>query len=675
MTVKIELRGKRDTAEYRAGQVLENIFREGLPSNATGHIFILSGVTLFGQATKDVDLIAYGDLKGFKKRLTFRGKDDSLQAGEVYFNNFCMCLETKGHTPRDVVLDGIVLKVRYRGRLHDVTHQSEKQKYALKNFLEDRVNQRPPYIYNFIWLTNVPTDSLVDLIGSDSSARTRHNYLPSKFSLPWLFQLAAVQNKPYEVPRKGYFVCNSLSMHQDIHEYDVCSALSLFTEIRQAAGTLTRKKLEKIGQRLIRDQNYAKSLGKELLIISGRAGTGKTIKLLRLAFDLARNHGHRCLILTYNLALVSDIKRLLALARMPDDVDSYSVNIQTLHKFFLEVAIGFGMGQESKNGKKYIPGFIEKYPEHLDETMQYIDAGVIGDKDIQDLMSSRHDQIAWDFVMVDEAQDWTTQERDLIYRVFGHSKVVIADGMDQMVRSQNRCNWGHNIPSHKIHEKRCLRQKRNLVEFVNRYADEFDLRWKLEPLEEYDGGKIIISDKSTPFDVFRREYEFCKTFGNRAYEMMFLTPPSLVYRGKEKDEYGNLKRYFGLTPDFEENGFQLWDGTRKDLRSDYPTDVNQHRLLQYDSCRGLEAWTVVCLQLDKFVKHKTEKYQEEGGQQELFIEDPQDRKERYVHLWSLIPLTRAIDTVIITLENPKSRYAAKLRKLSEKMPDFVEWIE
>lgn len=676
MSVKIELRGKRDTAEYSAGQKLRDIFKNGLHKGAEGHIIILAGATLFGQSTKDVDLIAYGNIQGLRKQLKFRDTENKLISGNVFINNFCLCFETKRHTARDVILDGLVLKVRYNGKLHDVTHQSERQKYALKNFLEDRTHQPPPYICNFIWLTGISPQSLKNLIGNDESARTRHNYLPASFSLDWLFQLAAVQNKPYKIPDKGYYICNAVSKKYDIHDYDICAALNLFTEVRTATGDLTRKKLEKISQRLLRDQNYADAIGKELLIISGRAGTGKTIKLLRLAYDLAINQDKRCLILTYNLALVSDIKRLLALIRMPDDVDSYSVNIGTLHKFFYELVIGFDLGgvETSKNGIKYISNFVSKYEDYLDEVSEYIEAGVIDDNDIQELMKCRHDEIAWDFVMIDEAQDWSPKERDLVYRIFGYKNIIIADGVDQMIRSQAHCNWARNIPHHKISERRCLRQKRNLVEFVNAYAEEFDLGWNLDPIEEYEGGKIVITTESTPYDVFNREFATCEKFGNRAYEMMFLTPPSLVKRDG-KNEEGKPIRSFGLAEEFKSQGFKLWDGTRQDLRSAYPSDVNEHRLLQYDSCRGLEGWTVVCLQLDEFVRYKFETYEEDEGQANLFQEDAEDKRERFVHLWSLIPLTRAIDTVVITLKNPKSPYAQKLKSLAEKMPDFVEWIE
>ncbi|OGF04719.1 MAG: hypothetical protein A2502_00495 [Candidatus Edwardsbacteria bacterium RifOxyC12_full_54_24] len=539
MPLEIEIKGRNGTPEHEAAQTLRDVFRQGIPKSTDGHIVIISGATLFGQSTKDIDLIAYGELHKFKLPLRFFDEDGGLLSGDVFVNNFCMCMELKRHAAQDVLLDGLVLKVRYNNKLHDVTHQSEKQKYALKQFIEERTGRKSPYVYNFVWLKGLSQESLMGLVGKSDHARTGHNYLPSRFSLAWLFQLACVQRRPFKVPNKDYWVANSVSQKDSIHDYNICDALELFTHVRQAIGDLTRKKIEKISERLIKDQKYIEDWGRnKLLVVSGRAGTGKTVKLLRLSYDLARNHGKRCLILTYNLALVSDIKRTLAHMRMPDDIDTYSVDIQTLHKFFYELAIGFGFGQESPNGVKFIADFIPKYAGYLSEMTEFINAGVIQQKDIQDLMESRHDEIAWDYVLVDEAQDWQPIERDLIYKLFTSARVIIADGIDQMIRSQAHCNWAHNVPHAKTFEKRCLRQKRNLVEFVNNYAEEFNLGWELDPVEEYEGGKVVICTDVTPYNIFKREYAACEALGNRAYEMMFLSPPSLVVRAKDAESNG-----------------------------------------------------------------------------------------------------------------------------------------
>ena len=83
---------------------------------------------------------------------------------------------------------------------------------------------------------------------------------------------------------------------------------------------------------VIRD--WQEKLKEKLIIISGKPGTGKTIKLIRIGFDLVNNRGAKCLLLTYNKALVSDIKRTIHFATFNESVRDKQFNIQTSHKFF-----------------------------------------------------------------------------------------------------------------------------------------------------------------------------------------------------------------------------------------------------------------------------------------------------------------------------------------------------
>jgi hypothetical protein len=46
-------------------------------------------------------------------------------------------------------------------------------------------------------------------------------------------------------------------------------------------------------------------------------------------------------------------------------------------------------------------------------------------------------------------------------------------------------------------------------------------------------------------------------------------------------------------------GGKVWDGTARDVREVYPTDREELRFVQYDSCRGLEGWSVVNYDLDQ----------------------------------------------------------------------------
>jgi len=698
MAVKIRTKGNQETNEYKDAIALKEIFENEFRNKPiNGEILIISNATLFGQDTKDVDLIVVGKFE--KYALTVKTKartgrkiekideetgkteetDEILEQEErlLFINDFCFVIETKRHRAEDIQLEGLTLLVKYKDKYHDVTTQSENQKYALINYFKDRVSFSP-YICNFVWLRNVSADSIKGLLSNNPDILDKHNYLPNRFGLKWLFQLACIQSIPYNSvdkntqKPKGYCSFKSLNRNQDYDFDEIDKIFDLFTKVKQGMGDLTRRKIEYITKVILKEQKYAQAIGEKLVIISGRAGTGKTIKLLNIACDLAINDGARCLILTYNHALVSDIKRTLALAEIPDGVDDYSVNISTLHKFFYEILCGFEIGTDkSPNGKTFIDNYIGKYKALLQELYDYVENELIGEVELQTLMKSRHQQIAWDYILIDEAQDWNDIEKKLIYFIFGKEKVIIADGVDQLIRSQKKCNWIQGLKKdfdyRQTSEKKGLRQKVDLVNFVNQIAEKLNVYWDLEPKEDLYGGKIIIKIGDYSKELHDKEFAICKNYGNSAYEMMFLVPPILVNRNANG-------RSFSKGQEFADKGIKIWDGTNTDLRTEYAVDLDCHKLLQYELCRGLEGWTVVCLELDEFMRNKFETFEEENTG-ELALETFDEKRNRFVNLWTLIPLTRAIDTLIITIKNPESTIAKVLNEIYLKNPDNIEWIE
>lgn len=699
MGVKINIKGNKETSEHKDAIALKEIFEtEFRNKQIDGEILIICNATLFGQTTKDIDLIAIGKFDKYRPRLKTKSRTKNQgtntietldqEMRTVFINDFCFVFETKRHRATDIQLNGLTLTVKYNNKRSDVTTQSENQKYSLKGFFEDRIDFSP-MICNFIWLRNVSWDSIKNLLGDNTNIHDKHNYLPSTFGVPFLMQLACIQTKPwtpfdYKTNNiKGYSTFNCLKRNQEIDFDEIDRIFDLFKKVKEGSGELTRRKISHITSKILNDQQYAKAIGDKLIVISGRAGTGKTIKLLSIACDLARLQGARSLILTYNHTLVSDIKRTLALAEIPDGIDDYTVNISTLHKFFYELVVGFEIGEsviESENNKKYILNFVQNYKEHLTTLIEYLDLELIGDKEISDLMKTRHQQVGWDYLLIDEAQDWSELEKNVIFRIFGKEKVIIADGVDQLIRSQNKCNWTRTLKPKigfkKTHEKKGLRQKVNLVEFVNQFADKLNVNWKLEPKKELIGGKIIISTKEYEQSLHQRQFDLCVKNGNSAYEMMFLVPPSLVERYQTTDEYDRPKedKRFRHLEKYKNYGINIWDGTSAELRTEYVVDLNSHKLLQYESCRGLEGWTVINLDFDKFIEYKMQTFTEEENN-ELALESFEEKRNRFVYLWALIPMTRAIDTLVITLKDKESYVAKVLREIYEENPDFIEWIE
>lgn len=672
MTVRIRIKtNEESTSESSAALQLKDLFEKEFAAfnkYASGEILIISNVTLFGQETKDIDIIVVGKLQNFKTQINSIAKDkNNTQLPEIrretYVNSFCYVIEVKDHSFSGVKQYGLNFLVSYNGKWSDATTQSEKQKYALLNYLNGHLGFSPN-ICNFIWLRNISSFELSQL-----NQNHKDNLLPSSFTFTDLITKSTFQSTPYKPEFQNFSIINCINKsHDDAFVIsELQRILNLFSEIRQASGELTRKKIEQMTSATLDKQQYAQSIGNKLTIIAGRAGTGKTVRLLRIACDLAVNKGSRSIILTYNHALVSDIRRILALAGIPDGVDGYTVQISTLHKFFFQIFRGLGLGEVViENGGD----FNDRFQMKMTELLEYLDQELIDKKDIQELMEKEHEAVGWDYILIDEAQDWNDVEKNVLFRIFGPEKIVVADGVDQFIRGSQKQLWTRGIQQNNFHKKtetKGLRQKYNLVNFVNTFAQVSGLNWEVTPDEKLFGGRIIVSSK--PYDslLHKRILTDCLNDKNSAYDLLMLVPPQSVNRSNPK------KIHFTLYEEYLRQGINLFDGTNNTLRTQYPTNLELCRLFQYDSCRGLEGWTAVCLDCDLLFKYKMDSF-DDSPTNELALETPEERANRYVSLWTLMPLTRSIDTLVITLSDPNSEMAQRLKEVGKRMPDVIEWI-
>ena len=693
MTINIKIQGQADTDEHKAGQELKALFEKSIPKEIEGDITIVSNVTLFGQEVKDIDLVVFGKIgQGFKRKLKFRPRDrEEYISKNVYFSSFCFAIELKKHSLKDIhigALNNII--VTYNGKKHDVTYQSEKQKYSLVRYFKniDEV-RKSVWVSNFIWLKNVTSKELLELTN-----KNEHNILPKNFSFDWLFMLILSQSKPFEHTQSSNPYWGSQSWKSNEIEFSSLEkAFELFENVKKNVGNISRSHFERMSKKILKDQKFAEAIlnnsdkGGKFVIIQGKAGTGKTVKLLNIACDLCLNYQKRCLILTYNFTLVADIRRTLTFAHIPDGVGRESVRIMTLFKFFIELFEGFGIytGKDILDDKE----FFNNYESYCKSLVEFIKENKKPEIDIEEIMQQNHQLVSWDYIMIDEAQDWNPFEVEILYLIFGPSKIVISQAPDQKVRASNNPKWVR--PKWRIdhdfvqtNEKKSFRQKANLVSFVNQFADKFNLAWELEPNENFVGGKVIITTNYN-IELHKNLYADCLKNGNKAYEMLFLVAPSkiisdgqkeITFKRKEQDENSITKtinqRHCSLVDEFIGN-IDFWDGTNKELRRDYPVKVDQHRLIQYESCRGLEGWTVVCIELDELVKYLSNKYKEDDDNLELELESHEEKKNRYVYMWSLIPLTRAINTLVITIKDKNSEIAKKLYELYKENSEFIEW--
>ena len=120
------------------------------------------------------------------------------------------------------------------------------------------------------------------------------------------------------------------------------------------------------------------------------------------------------------------------------------------------------------------------------------------------------------------------------------------------------------------------------------------------------------------------------------------------------------------------NDFKPIDGTVNDKRNALK-NVGQDntRCLLYESCRGLEAWNVMCMDMNDFYYEKissrdAEDYAETyaGG---LFEEGKNKYMAQYASLWCFMAMTRAIDTLYIKLSNTNNYFSQTILSAAKRI--------
>lgn len=642
--------GDHIAAEYNAAEELKKKFEDFFQENVSGKIQIFSGVTLTGgEARKDVDIFIAGYLDNYHqdiccKSFSFEDKQHYDEAiHDVYIQSFFFPIELKDHPAKRIRIEGFDIQVDYNKSWHSVTIQSNQQQTSLQNLFTKELGGTP-FIRNLIWFRQLTEKDALKIFGYK-----RYNVIFGDFDVKEMFSSAVRYFdgiRQVMLTTTGKYIVNDIksSLNNSITPTSVESVMNLFKGIREGCGELTRQKLELLTQKLV--TNDLSSTNNGLTICKGRAGTGKTVRILQYA-KIKAGEGYRCLLLTYNHALVSDIKRLLAICGIPDGIDEGTIQVMTLHSFF------FNLGESySLSDKKWTPGdFDSNYNERISQLKQ-----------ITTNCEEQH-RLGWDYIFIDEAQDWNDEEKDILFNVYGANNIIVADGIDQFMRSTIKQDWSKGVSSFSINKYTIgLRQKNNLSSFVNTFAFMAGVNWDVKINDKLRGGNIIITD-SYSSKLHNELVSQLKEDGNSMYDMLMLVPSSLTTKDETGTHYKNIHK-------MAEKGIQIFDGTNENNRHRYPTNLNECRLFQYESCRGLEGWCVVCMHLDEAIQAKIN-YAPNFTSNDTMI-DPNVAKQTYAYLWSLMPLTRAIDTLVIVLKDSNSKLGKILMDTAKAMR-IVDW--
>jgi|GEM_PF-577789 len=315
----------------------------------------------------------------------------------------------------------------------------------------------------------------------------------------------------------------------------------------------------------------------------------------------------------------------------------------------------------------------------------------------------------YDVICIDEAQDCENIEKELLLYIFYLSKgekktIAIANGgQEQLIRYGKLCDWKDpkiktNVVSHTL-KRKSLRNKATIIDFCNFIAEKggFDIEnFKLEPLESEDKGEIIFDFRTTNdistsnlFLDLRKKGEL--NFNTIYESILTLTMPedekpikqendevsySIKVNENNYIENNNIlekKTDWMLLDTLESRGINCYSATRD--KNEPFQSFNDMRVMHYESCRGLEAWSVCCFSLNHFFYNK---YFDEKAERYLLSDKNlinEKRKLRYATSWLLMALTRAMDTLYIQVKE-KSEIQKEINKKPDfKHINFLNWIE
>lgn len=658
----IEVIGEPGSPEHEAALLVRDAFMRTWPGIETtptneDHVKIASSVKLSGQKISDIDVVVTGFLPSRRyviPKATVKDADGkSLFGTRVRVKSFVAAIEVKDHSAAFMQIIAGGVSVKYKDGWKSATDQNDAQLYSLRQYLRETTGTNP-WVYR----------SLI-LRGIDELPRHRGIQHPQAGAVPARFDASALLMAMATVgelrKRDGEYV---ISSGDDETMHRVLSS-SLLTQL--VPSDLDRRRMDRIAARPSEAREIAQLLGNERVHIRGNGGTGKTILMLQAAYEAFQSRGIRSLVLTYNTALAADIQRTLTLMGIPGDGEAGGIRVCTVMSFMHSWLFRLGVIEANE------PSFGE-YEEKCAEALRYIEEGALEPNEIARAIRAEPLDLAFDAILVDEAQDWPQPEADLLARLYGPGKIALVDGVSQLIRGRST-NWQGQLATGSLQAKtkslrEGLRMKASLCRFLNAVAEEAGFQWHVTPNKQAPGGRVIVANGNYAqlHDMQREILREAIKAGNMPLDLLHCVPPGAISID------GGLRRS-QLARAFEANSWETWDAVDETTRRAFPRSTASLRIVQYQSCRGLEGWATILDGLDEFWSLKQASAYSDPEAQLGSIMDLDAHAQAVAWRWCMIPLTRPIDTLVITLRNKTSDLANVVRTVSSSMCEVVEFMD
>jgi len=656
----IIISGVTEGDEYAAAKRLERRLLDLWPDLArskTDIVRIFVGLKMHGQKIEDLDLVVVGtfaEARQFDVEWKFYPRDgEPFTPKSAKVRNFALVIEVKSHTATGVRFENSVASVRYvrngQSSWECVTEKNRAQMFEFKKWL-DRFGLDHVHVQNLVLFTGLKERDLPP---------RPHVCIASDTSFERILNVLGQVTSPREQGRRVTLSYGS----EEAFDRLLAPNSPLFMTLEPTP--LDRRRMDLIAKTALPDA-WLDDLGERQILLKGRGGVGKTVILLQMAFRAFDQSGQRSLVLTFNKALVADMRRTMSLLGVPRGVEGGGVAVETVHGFIGRLMLKLGIIADYS-------GFLEDYDRHKASLLDYLRSGAATPEDLASIMRADATNFDWDLVFVDEGQDWPGDEIAILNAVYGPRRLVVSDGVDQYVR-ESVADWTFDLSkaqSRMRRLKKCLRMKANVASFVADVAARLGLDdWDLVPNADAVGGRVIIFEgdlAAEPARVAALVAE-ARELGNFPVDLLACVPPQSVIRtssgmGSAASEAIVLA------------GGKVWDGIARDVREHYPTDREELRFVQYDSCRGLEGWTTINYDLDQLWDYKARQWLSEDYAHDPLMESREEAAERHAARWIMIPLTRAMDTLVISVGKAPGPLRDVLLDVAGRRPDFVEWID
>tara|TARA_B110000238_G_C16142273_1_gene447011 strand:+ start:6878 stop:8740 length:1863 start_codon:yes stop_codon:yes gene_type:complete len=618
----IELIGPENCNEYTAALDIKEQLELQWPEiknspKSEDHIKIIASAKLpGGYQITDIDIIILANFSRGRRFIPKETLKDSagnnIEGSPITVDNFVVTIELKEHSPQNIIFNGNNIVVKYDGKKHSATDQNSKQKHSLRTFFDEKYKENI-WVSSFVYLSNVP--------------QKNSDFLGLKFCADDFLTCLAVSSRINFYDRKYHLKAN-----QQKEVIKKIFTAALFEE--SIPTDLDRNNMDRIISSKDETHSIASFMGKKAISLRGRGGSGKTIMYMQAIWKAYQNDGKRVLVLTYNVALAADIRRMFHLLNISSDDQVRCVNVKTIHSHFYKLFNKFKIEDSDINQR-------DNYESLCQELIE-----IINKVDIVREIKEDYDY-HYDAVVIDEAQDTKSYEIEILKKIYGLKKLCIADGIDQLMRGA-KANW-FTLEEKKsilpISLSETLRMKRNLSVFIKSYTQESNAPLDIHLNKTAGGGKVFFLENSyINYPSFHNDLMMSlKENNNKKIDTLFCSTNKYAF-----------KNFFESIDQGVYNGFDPL------VRREFPRNNDYIRTMHYESIRGLEGWIVVLDEIDQYyeylIKYKNTRLSENDAKQRM-----------------LIALTRPIDTLVISVKDKNSKFSKMLIEICEKHKDFVEF--